>query len=826
MAYNEYWDNCRLALRFNETPPIDDKGGAVTLTSAFGGVAEVTGTVIDSPPYCLYISGRNDMPAWLDVALVGGNIITSGPLTLAMTVHFVAGEADGIYLCYAPWDYFSNGVQYQVNMAIGRDGILVDFYLADGTQVYMQASITNVGQAGVTRKLMVSRDASNVWRLFVDGAVVATTVAAGTFGFPPGAHWFFVGGSYSSVVQVYVDEVYLVAGVALETASYTPQPFFDSVGGGGGGLEPLQIIPLEVDVIASRAIAVDLEIAVTQSIFVTPIIAEVVVVLPEVFAGSALVSDGGTGAAIWKPMVVVDGVDRSADLVGDVYVKAERGAARIATFTLRETGFININAYTGKTVEIDFAAADGANGLRLFTGVIDLPSVDLSARRISFDCTDNLQNVLNAMDRAALDSLIGGRWSPVIFDASASNWSYAQDRLSTVQSSVDLSPFGAVRLTPWASGSTDFVFTDNLIIDGSLTISPAERSDLVNRIEIEFGYRFPRAKREGHYIDYTYLTDGFGPWLLSGNSLLTRAAVLSAIQNAGGNTTDIAWDALPTGGWIKTPLGGLVPYVGNPYVDPLLCLGFKATVTFDYTQTVDETHKITVMSNESITAVGDLKESMSGALVGETADTVAVETNNRLYQLGISNIPPMDAPAVVLGKINAEALTLTADTNRTAAENAIETLIDVAKTRIVKSHLGTSLNAVLPLHPVVDLGKTIGIDCDGVQAAGRVNYVEHRMSADSGEALTNFRLAICRIGAVGTPDIEVPTVAPTGVADGETGVLEEVVCAFHGLVGEDASFELTFPAVATAQRDGEQVAIASEFTVAMVADPLTINFGV
>lgn len=248
-------------------------------------------------------------------------------------------------------------------------------------------------------------------------------------------------------------------------------------------------------------------------------------------------------------------------------------------------------------------------------------------------------------------------------------------------------------------------------------------------------------------------------------------------------------------------------------------------MTFDYTQTVDETHKITVLSQESIDAVGDMKESMSGALVGETADTVAVETNNRLYQLGLSNIPPMDAPAVILGKTNAAALTLTDDTNRAAAENAIETLIDIAKTRIVKSHLGTTLSATLPLHPLIDLDKTVSIDCDGVQTTGRVDYVEHRMAADQAEPLTNFRLAICRVGAAGTPDVEVPTAAPSGVADGETGTLQPVICAFHGLVGEDASFELTFPAVDTAQRDGEQIDIASEFMVALATDPLTINFG-
>ena len=55
-------------------------------------------------------------------------------------------------------------------------------------------------------------------------------------------------------------------------------------------------------------------------------------------------------------------------------------------------------------------------------------------------------------------------------------------------------------------------------------------------------------------------------------------------------------------------------------------------------------------------------------------------------------------------------MTLTADTNRTAAQNAMQTLIQVAKTRIAGSHRHNYVTASVPLNPSLDLPLTVDIN--------------------------------------------------------------------------------------------------------------------
>ena len=63
---------------------------------------------------------------------------------------------------------------------------------------------------------------------------------------------------------------------------------------------------------------------------------------------------------------------------------------------------------------------------------------------------------------------------------------------------------------------------------------------------------------------------------------------------------------------------------------------------------------------------------------------MAVETNVLLYKNKISAIPPKDLAAVVVGLTNSADVTLTTDSDRTAAETAIEVLVDVAKIQNIR----------------------------------------------------------------------------------------------------------------------------------------------
>ena len=606
----------------------------------------------------------------------------------------------------------------------------------------------------------------------------------------------------------YIDELRILKGVAVETTLEQAQAGFTLTSDmPSPPPEGIATLPITVSV-AYGVGSVELPVGVS-------------VVPPSIISGDSTVSDSGSLAAVWVPIVKVDSVDVSDKIIGVISVEAEEGAARVADFVIRpNTGeTISLPQWVGKSVTIDIAdysTGVALSAMRLFTGVIDSPSFDIVSATIGCKCTDDYQGKIDGMTSAFLLSLIGGRYSPVVFDAAAKSLSYANDLLSTVPGSLDFNAYGAVRLTAWAPKTTaDFVFDEDSIGDGSLSVSLSDRSSLVNQVDIAFGYRFPRVKREAHGFTYAYVTEsGFSAYVAAGNWLLQRESVLSAISGASATVETITWQALPS-----TPVGSWVP---GPY-DDLLCMGFTATVTFDYVQDNEEAHALRVYCQGSIDEVGARRKTMSGALVGEYPSTETTETSILLYKADISAIPPQDYAPTLSGKTNAAEVALTTETDRAAADSAMEVLIDIAKRDIYASHRGNIVSASVPLNPVIDLDKTITVDAAGVLAKGKCVRASYRMDVDSGAAVTDFAVAICSISGVGYSHPEDATAAPAGTSAGNTTLATSPAITFNYLPAGDKSFSISFPGVEEAERNKAIIALPVDIQAAIIEDTFTVT---
>lgn len=554
--------------------------------------------------------------------------------------------------------------------------------------------------------------------------------------------------------------------------------------------------------------------------------AKVSVVPSEILSGSQSVARGLAGmAAQWIPLVYIDGASVDAQVVGDIRIDAEEGAARIAEITLRPTQgtLVDLPGWTGKSVIVDIA--DNSTGaplypMRLFSGVIDTPALSLSERTITIRCTDDLQGRCAGMSNSELIGVIGGYGSHVVFDEASSGWSLAQDLLSTVPASLDISPDGALRLTPWApKASPDLVFDDSQVGENSLSVEIANRSSLVNDVEVEFDYRFPRVKAEGYVVSHEVVNlMNFATHVLNEDYFLQRAQVEAAIASSGGNLVSINYTALPdyiipvgTGFWSPGPN------------DSTLCMGFTALVSFDYAQTSTEQHRISVRNQASIDAIGLRSETISSALEGGYTDISAAESSIRLYKAEISGIPPQDVATVTPEKTTSSDVTLSPETNRAAADEAMEALIAIGKTRIWSSHRGNSVSAAVPLNAAIDVDKTIYIVADGVTAKGKCSRVTHNLSTDSGLAISEFSVAICSVSGVGFIHAEDPTVAPTGTSAGQTDISVFPTVVFNKGLAEDHNITITFPGVEDAERNAATVEIATEVSAVLFEDIFNVT---
>ena len=803
MAYETYWNDCTLALRFNGSTIIDDKAHTITTTDVV-----LSTTQSDSGGVSGYFNGTTSE---LQIAQ-GTGIANFGTADFTIAFSFYLDGATGLHVIFFLYENY--GSQDGLEITWESNQLTCTNHGTNDPSPLAQIIASGVVENTLYKGMLV-RD-GNTLRLFLNGAASGTCDVTGvTFGNDNNA--VYIGSAISAigVFPGYIDEVYVVKGVALETAAYTPAAIFS-------GVVPVGLdIPLSVTVegYGTPSIPVTVSVGSTGSASVGVWVS---VINAAYLSGTTLAADSTTTAAVWSPVVEINGVNVTSNIVGAVEVEGSEGDARIAVFSLSVAAGTTIKMpdYVGKSVIIDIADALGANRMRVFTGRLDLPDLDLESRTIRCTCTDDLQNIVAATTTAFIDSLVGGRWSPVVFDKGAGTWRYAQDQLSTVPAALDLSAFSQLRVTDWQAKSVpDLDFDTDDILDGSLSVDFAERSALVNQVDIDFGYRFPRMKSEGYYINFSYMTNGFSAWVNDGNGFLFRTTVVDAIENAGGTIVSITYVALPTTAQIVG--GGF--WIPNPATDPLMCLGFEALVSFEYTQDVDETHAIRVYNDSSIGSVGLITERMSGSLTGVALDNSAAETSILLYKKEISKIPPLVSPTVVSGATNAAAITLTAETSRTAAAEAMETLIDVAKVKISGSHRSSRVSAAVPLNPLVDVDKTIRVIAQGVTAKGKCIHFRHRMEADTGKATSDFTLALCSLSGLGISDAGDTTAAPAGTVDGVTSTLGAPTCTYNGLLGQDQSFTVTFPAVAASERNVAQITITTDILAPLVEDVLTIT---
>lgn len=535
-------------------------------------------------------------------------------------------------------------------------------------------------------------------------------------------------------------------------------------------------------------------------------------------------TSGAAGAAgVWTAIVTIAGVDRSSIVVGEIRIEADESSARIAELTVRPpaASVFSVPDWVGKSISIDIAnnaSGTPADIRRLFSGLIDTPALDFDLKTIHLRCTDNLQAVIDALDNAAIDALTpGASFSPAIFDAAAIGWGRLQDRLSTLPAAVDLDLSGAPRLTAWAAKvSADIAFTDAHLLDGSLSVSLSSRHQLVNRVVITFAYRFPRVKADRYGIAYDYVSDAtISQHVIDGNRFLRRDTCDAAIKAAGGTIESITYTPLPNvpviGSWVQGP------------DDYQLCMGFSASVSFDFAQQIQETHTITVSTPGSIAAVGTLAERISGAMEGVYPQIQTAEQSILLYSNAISGIPPMDSATPVQGFTTAANVTLTAETDRTAANSAMTTLIDVAKTRIHGAHRRNSVSGRVPLNPALDLDKTVSVAAAGVAAKGKCVRVVHTLSPQSGEAVSDFSIAICSVAGTGVSHPETPTTAPTGSLPATTPLLGTPTAVFNDGPSEDHKLIVTFPGVEAVERNLAQIALSASYDATIPEDPLTIT---
>jgi len=497
----------------------------------------------------------------------------------------------------------------------------------------------------------------------------------------------------------------------------------------------------------------------------------------------------------WRLRLLVGEVDMTAQLLGAVDEDREEGAAGVAGFELYlPPGPVVPTDWIGKAASLDYISttAGVTTEERRYTGKIVSPRWNPVTRVMSCECSDQLQQRVEAMTVAAIDSLTGGYWSADIFEPTEgrSHWDYALERLSTRPVSLDCSPAGALRFTSWYATAPHFVFGAGTTLYQSLGLDLAPLSSITNRIEVEFNYRYSRLWQRNQQYTWkhpeTGSSEGIGGfclWRTFPSELPTIDMVEEAASGNGQTIVSSSYYLLP--GTMADPCGDGAPWINFTGED--LLLGANWTGARRWAQTLTETYKFALST-----------------AAGEVEYTRIVQRASYSFEVEDEAAEAWESDPIIGGESSATDLH-----DETRRATAINVVLRIHQTEIIAAHRATLISWDVPTSMAmgVDLIHTLELNAEGVHAVGKCRRIVDRFDLTSGAAITTLTIAVMRGGgtsdpltlparlgtvAVGTPDSGDGLLLPTQLSGFLLPPYDETLPGFSGN-NDGGGAEETFP---------------------------------
>lgn len=478
----------------------------------------------------------------------------------------------------------------------------------------------------------------------------------------------------------------------------------------------------------------------------------------------------------WNLTVTIDGVNYTNRLIGEVSIEREQSTAAIARFEIaaQSLGTLDIIKFVGKEVIINYIQIGTPNTTKLvFKGIVDTPSFNISNKSIQFDCTDNLQNVVKTLYDAG--SLTGSDVDIELPTAITGNlydktrWQIIEYLASSKPISYDLTRDGTFQTRNWLfNENTDIEYTLNNsdIIDGSVSVRLASRSDILNKYDIKIEYRFPQLCEIRH--SYTWSHAG----VCTASPYPTTQMILDAAESTGAKVISSAFDPVYPDGWYNcggTPM--MFSYVGGDR--DLIATSASLVLLRRYSRDIKRTVNISVQNGVSINKLGTLAENESQAI-----DYTEFNTEEWINDLG-------KEPFIYhVENLNAGIYRLNYDFYVIPEVNkAIEFLVNRGRVKILESNRQNLVSLTLPynVHLDIDRNKFVkvnvnqpfkGYSSDGfdkVLANGQIIKILETFNIESGSATKSLDIAVFRMDSTGlTQDIDTPIVAPDTTSEATT----------------------------------------------------------
>jgi hypothetical protein len=572
----------------------------------------------------------------------------------------------------------------------------------------------------------------------------------------------------------------------------------------------------------------------------------------------------------WDLDITIAGVPTPHDRIfRDVTITQKENQSNQASFTLLVANPVAfIDAVWGKPVTIDYITSTGTT--RLFTGVIAIPEINLIAKTVMFTCSNNRDELINNTLYGVVKTV--GRYSESVQNKFNTPAEEMNLRMTTIPYSLDFTGTNTPKFTPWATKATpDFTLYDADIYYRDPKVVWQDRTVIKNNINIIVKYQYTRLYHYQRAFSWTHPYN-FCDNLFGNYSLPNVSMIEFAIASAGWkNSTPIIYTSVWPPGfcvsgasivyWNTTSLAvqgthsTVFDSLGNVISDPdghniynfkpftkdtdktqIYTIGANWVAAARFSQYIEEVYNINVHSTQSIGQFGAILDGASSSVQDQydssTWDAYKVVT---------------PAPA---GSISFSGGSYYSNQSYNSAEmqNAVQTQIDIAKTKILATHRNTQVIVETPIKPAIELSHTVSVMAAKVTAIGKVQEIVHTLAVAEGKgSVTKLTLAISRSQGSATTTPTNPIVRPTdainlpydAVTLGSHYGIDPPNPAFNGMIGNKKNpivapgallrtnvaeeFRVDTPAIPDAYVKIRQLPVAASFEIAIPNDNLVIT---
>lgn len=469
---------------------------------------------------------------------------------------------------------------------------------------------------------------------------------------------------------------------------------------------------------------------------------------------------------------------------GTVQVDHYEDDSASAEFTIIPgAGTYDMFSYQGKDVGI--YVRTGPSFVKIFTGKVDIPSVNLIEEKITLKCVADREKLINNNLITAVGSF--GYFSPTVSGTPKNVFEEVEARLETIPYSLDFDGNNNWHLTSWTPKATaDFVYGSSDVYYSEPKVIIESGKKVVNKININFEYNYQRLHQR--QLTYQFVYGGkikstnidqspmsFCPRFEHVLSFPTRNMIQSAAEAAGWVVSSMEFQDLwrsgfyncgiVTYGWstststYESSPTGQTDKDGNAVYEPILtrvedfgsglCRNASWRATKRFSQNIKEKYSLTVQSVQSQLIYGIVEEDLSYSLQADF-DSSQWE-DEATYRSQPAGTKIGSGTNYYINK----------DINQDEFNQAAQAALSKARTRLYEQHRDSRIVFDRFITPSIGLQHTVQLTGKWVQGKGKVRHISHTFDPE-GNAKTHIELAIFR--ATGTAS-QSSLVAPTRPTD-------------------------------------------------------------